>query len=164
MAKETQIALFQLTTPEIGNVVGLQQKPKLNDKGEAVSMTLCLEKRKDLGKKLGLVGKDNSAALDKVLLGLSDKIKAASIGEMAKLATSEDWTGGQFKMSVNKSGVRRATMSLVSVNRQSHKISPDALAEALASMTDEQRTAILGQAEAKAKELAPATELEQLKA
>ncbi len=147
MAKETQIALFNLTTPELSTVVGLAQKQKLNDKNELVGITLSLEKRKDAAKRFGLVGKTNVDALNKVLLGLSDKIKEASIGEFAQMAASPEWTGSRMSVSVNKSGVKRATMSLVSVNRQSHKVTPEQLAEALASMSEEQQIAIMEKAE-----------------
>ncbi len=158
MAKETQIALFSLTTPAIST--GLQQKQKLNDKQELVGITLSLEKRKDIAKRMGLPTKGaGSEQLDKVLLGLSDKIKEASIGEFAQMAASPDWTGSRMSVSVNKAGVKRATMSLVSVNRQSHKVTPEQLTEALAAMTPEARETLM----AAAKQLAaPVTDLEEL--
>jgi hypothetical protein len=142
-----KLSLFNYTQPEL--MKGLVQNERKNESGEPIGISLTLAKRKDVAKAFGLQNK-GQACTDK-LLELADNMKSATAAEFAKLASSADWTGAGFAVRKGKNGVLRATARLVSVNREAKTISPDQLAAALAKMTDEQRTAILGQAEELAK-------------
>ena len=141
---ETTLELFQFTKPADQFPAGMTTM-KRSDNG-SVAVTLALEKRKDAAKRLNLTGKANANALTSALLGLSDKLKAAATGEFVKLAASDEWTGGRFVVRQSKNGGKRATLSLVSVQRQA-QISQDDVVKALASMTEDQQVAILEKAE-----------------
>ena len=137
------LELFAFTKPTSQFPAGMTQT-KVADNG-SVSVTLSLEKRKVLAERLGLKGKDNAAALNRAILQLTDQVKSAAAGEFMKLAASDDWTGGRFTMRRAKNGTQRATLSLVSVKRQSN-VSQDDVVKALASMSAEQVAAIMNQA------------------
>lgn len=137
------LELFQFTKPSEQFPAGMTSL-KRSENG-SVAVTLSLEKRKYAARRLGLLGKANNNALNAAMLGLSDKLKIAATGEFVKLAASEDWTGGRFVIRQSKNGAKRATLSLVSVQRQA-KISQEDVVKALASMTDEEQTAILNRA------------------
>ena len=141
---ETTLELFQFTKPADQFPSGMTTM-KRSDNG-SVAVTLALEKRKDAAKRLNLTGKANANALTSALLGLSDKMKAAATGEFVKLAASDEWTGGRFVVRQSKNGQKRATLSLVSVQRQA-AISQEDVVKALASMTEDQQVAILEKAE-----------------
>ena len=141
---ETTLELFQFTKPADQFPSGMTTM-KRSDNG-SVAVTLALEKRKDAAKRLNLTGKANANALTSALLGLSDKMKAAATGEFVKLAASDEWTGGRFVVRQSKNGQKRATLSLVSVQRQA-QISQEDVVKALASMTEDQQVAILEKAE-----------------
>jgi hypothetical protein len=138
---ETTLELFQFTKPESQFPVGMTTSKQYEN--GSLSVTMALEKRKDAAKRLGLTGN----ALTSALLGLSDKMKAAATGEFVKLAASDEWTGGRFVVRQSKNGQKkRATLSLVSVQRQA-QISQEDVVKALASMTEDQQVAILEKAE-----------------
>lgn len=143
-----QLALFTFTAPTL--LPGLNLKEKKGENGATISMMLTLDARKDIKK----ATRKDGDALAEHILGLSDTIKSHGIGEFAKLAASADWTGGNFKITESKSGKRRATMSLVSVNREAKQVSQEQVAKALASMTDAQVAALLEQAANIQKQLA----------
>jgi hypothetical protein len=144
-----KLSLFNYTQPELGK--GLVQTDRKSDTGEQIGISLTLAKRKDVARAFNLQTK-GQACTDK-LLELADNMKSATAAEFAKLASSADWTGAGFAVRKGKNGVLRATARLVSVNREAKSISPDQLAAALAKMTDDQRTAILGKAEELSKPL-----------
>lgn len=137
-----QLALFTFTAPVL--LPGLNLTEKKGENGATLSMMLSLDKRKEIKR---ATQKDGDA-LTAHILGLSDVIKQHGIGEFAKLAASEDWTGGNFKITESKSGKRRATMSLVSVNREAKSISQDQLAKALANMSEDEQIKLMEMAEA----------------
>jgi NACalpha-BTF3-like transcription factor len=141
--QNTTLELFAFTKPTSQFPAGMTQT-KVADNG-SVSVTLSLEKRKVLAERLGLKGKDNTTALNRAILQLTDQVKAAATGEFMKLAASEDWTGGRFTMRRAKNGTQRATLSLVTVKRQNN-VSQDDVVKALASMSAEQVSAIMNQA------------------
>ena len=141
--QNTTLELFAFTKPTSQFPAGMTQT-KVADNG-SVSVTLSLEKRKVLAERLGLKGKDNAGALNRAILQLTDQVKSAAAGEFMKLAASDDWTGGRFTMRRAKNGTQRATLSLVSVKRQSN-VSQDDVVKALANMSAEQVQAIMNQA------------------
>lgn len=129
------LELFQFTKPE-AQFPAQMTTAKRADNG-SVSVTLALEKRKDLAERLGLKGKNNAPALNAAMLKLTDQLKSAATGEFVKLAASDEWTGGRFVVRQSKNGQKRATLSLVSVQREV-KISQEDVVKALASMKPDQ--------------------------
>ena len=157
------LALFQFTQPDL--IGGLKPATKANDAGKVTSIVLSLETRKVVAARLGLtMNKDNAAQIDAEILRMKDTLKTAAIGEMAKLASDPNWTGGSFRVSQSKSGQTRATMSLVSVNRSTNTVSEDQLVKALMNLSEDQQVALMEKAEAAKKLLSPATELETVEA
>lgn len=148
MSKE--LTLFQYTQPSL--LPGLNLVPKKGEAGNTVGLTLSLMKRKEIAKLAGLPNKGDR--LEKHLLELSDAIKTASIGEMAKLASDPNWTGATFRISQSKNGKQRATMSLVTANRETKSITREQLAKALAAMSEDEKVTILDEAEALKRTLA----------
>jgi hypothetical protein len=141
-----ELALFQFTQPDLLDGMGATQKESTNG---AKSITLTLESRKLVAARLGLTpNKDNAERIDAEILRMKDAMKTVGIAEMVKMSTSQNWTGGALRISQNKAGDKqRATFTMVSVDRTGRKLSEEQIVKALASMTDEQRTAILGKAE-----------------
>ena len=139
------LELFQFTKPESQFPAGMTTFKKADNGSMAI--TLALEKRKVAAMRLGLTGKANAAELTSELLSMSDRMKEAALGEFVKLGASPDWTGGRFVVRQSKNGQKRATLSLVSVQRQA-AISQEDVVKALASMTEDQQLAILEKAEA----------------
>jgi hypothetical protein len=129
------LELFQFTKPE-AQFPAQMTTAKRAENG-SVSVTLALEKRKDLAERLGLKGKNNAPALNAAMLKLTDQLKSAATGEFVKLAASDEWTGGRFVVRQSKNGQKRATLSLVSVQREI-KISQEDVVKALASMKPDQ--------------------------
>lgn len=143
-----QLALFTFTAPTL--LPGLGLKEKKGENGETTSIVLSLEKRKEIGR----LASKSGDALTAHILGLTDAVKEYSIGEFAKMAASPEWTGGSMRITRSKNGKQRATMSLVSANRETKTISADQLAKALANMSEEEQAALLEQAEELKKSLA----------
>jgi len=152
--KNQQISLFNFTAPELS--LGIVSKVRLQDpkaaegeKNPVVGMSLTIEKRKDLAKRLGLNTKTDSAQIDAAILALTDKVKEAAIGEFAQMAASPDWTGGRLTKRVSKSGKVTATMNLVSCTRQTHTISREQLVEAMRQLKEDEQLAIVEAAQSK---------------
>lgn len=148
-----QLALFTFTAPQL--LPGLNLAEKKGENGATISMMLSLDKRKEIKR---ATQKDGDA-LTAHILGLTDVIKQHGIGEFAKLAASQDWTGGNFKITESKSGKRRATMSLVSVNREVKTVTAEQVAKALAMMSEDDQIKVMEQAE-ELKKLKAATNVE----
>jgi hypothetical protein len=158
------LELFTLTTPSLPT--GLALKDKTNDKGAVTSIRVTLENRKAIATRLGIT--NNTENADKItaeLLKLKDAVKTAGFGEMAKLATSPNWTGAAFSISTNKKGNKqKATFSLESVNRLGYTATPEQLEKAIASMTPEQVKALLEKAETLKRDMGAVVELKELPA
>lgn len=153
MAKE--LVLFTYTQPELGGE-DFARDVKQHDDGTVKRVTLALAKRKDMAKSHNLVGKANATALNALILKTSDALKQASIGEFAKMAASEDWTGGRLTMTQSKNGVKRATMSMIGVVRESKTLTVEQVAAALAKMSDKEAGEVIGKAAELQKEAAKA--------
>lgn len=161
---ENKLALFQHTQPDL--IEGLFTKEKANDAGKVTSLTLALETRKTVAKRLGVApNKENADKIDAEILRMKDTLKMAGIGEIAKLAASPEWTGSAFRISTNKSGSKtRATFALETVNRLGHRISDEQLVKALANLSEEQQLAMIEKADAFKRTLQPAVELAEVEA
>ncbi len=158
-ATKQQLALFQFTSPNL--VDGMTESAKKNESGRVTSLSLSLETRKAVAKRLGLTAnKDNAQVIDNEVLRLKDNLKKMALGEFVKLATDPNWTGGTFRVSQAKNGQKRATMSLVTVARASHNISEEQLVKALAMMSEDQQVALMERAEGFKKSLSEPTEVE----
>ena len=146
MNTKTDLALFQFTQPDL--LDGMSGVSKQTESGSR-SITLTLETRKAVAARLGLtMNKDNAAAIDTEILRMKDAMKTVGIAEVVKAASSPNWTGGALKISQNKAGDKsRMTISLVSVNRNGHKLSEEQIVKAMAGLTDEQLTAYMARAE-----------------
>lgn len=173
--KTNQVALFTFTQPELMAGIGTVAKKNgvvvdaigltAEQDKDSVSLTLKLDNRKAVADRLGLkLNKDNASRIDAELLRMKDVLKKAAIGEMVKLATDPNWTGGSYRLAQMKNGTQRATMSMVSVNRNAGRLSAEDLAKALASLTEDEQVAIMERAEAMAKLLTPAIEVDEAKA
>lgn len=145
------LELFQFTQPPEQFPAGMTTT-KLDATGKPVSITLALERRKDAASRLGLKGKDNAATLSSALLGISDRMKESALGEFVKLGASPEWTGGRFTLRQAKNGSKRATLTLVSVNRNTHTVSEDQLVKALAMLSEDEQIALLEKATAQQKQ------------
>jgi hypothetical protein len=156
------LELFTLTTPELPS--GIKMVDKANDKGAVTSIRVTLENRKAIAARLGITSNaENADKITAELLKLKDAVKTAGFGEMAKLATSPNWTGAAFSISTNKKGNKqKATFSLESVNRLGYTATPEQLEKALATMSPEQVKALLEKAASLKASLAAPTELVEL--
>ncbi len=141
------LVLFQFTQPDLMD--GLFIADKKNDAGVTTSFTLSQENRKAVAKRLGLtMNKDNASQIDKEILRMKDALKTAAFGEFAKLATDPNWTGGAFRIAQSKNGQRRATLSLVTVNRSGHTLTEEQLVKALANLSEDEQVALMEKSEA----------------
>lgn len=155
-----QLALWSLTSPELPG--SISTKVKMNaDNTKASSISLVMETRKIVAKRLGLTDNaDNRETISAEILKMKDALKMAGIGEIAKLAASDNWTGAAYRITQNKKGDKqKATFTLESVNRTGHKVTRDELVKALAAMNEDEQVEIMEQAEAAARTLGKAIEL-----
>lgn len=155
-----QLALFTLTSPALPASIGT--KVNKNDAGNITSLSLSLENRKTIAKRINLT--DNSENRDTItteILKMKDAVKMAGIGEIAKLAASPNWTGAAFRISTNKKGDKqKASFTLETVNRSGHKVTEDQIVKALSMMTEDQQVEIMEKAERVQRTMGKAIELE----
>lgn len=154
-----QLALFTITSPSLPSSVST--KVKQNEDGRVTSLSLVMETRKLVAKRLGLTDNaDNRETITAEILKMKDAVKVAGIGEIVKLAASDNWTGAAYRISTNKKGDKqKATFTLESVNRTGHKVTRDELVKALAAMNEDEQVEIMEQAERAARTLGKAIEL-----
>lgn len=146
-ANDESLVLFQFTQPDLMD--GLFVADKKNEAGVTTSFTLQQENRKAVAKRMNLtMNKDNAPKIDAEIIRMKDALKSAAFGEFAKLATDPNWTGGSFRIAQNKNGSRKATLSLVTVNRSGHTISEEQLVKALANMSEDEQVALMEKSEA----------------
>ena len=147
MNTNNTLELFQFTQPTVPTE-GFVQKTRQNADKQVVGLSLTLESRRDMAKRLQLPTK--SSALDEQILATSNRIKEIGIGEALKMAASPEWTGARVAVTRNKAGVKRFTLALMSV-ADKRTVTKEQLVKALAGMTEDEQVAILEEAEAQAK-------------
>ena len=97
---------------DVATLASSKRRGKNADK-QVVGLSLTLESRRDMAKRLQLPTK--SSALDEQILATSNRIKEIGIGEALKMAASPEWTGARVAVTRNKAGVKRFTLALMSV-------------------------------------------------
>lgn len=147
MNTNNTLELFQFTQPGTLDV-GFVQKTRQNADKQVVGLSLTLESRRDMAKRLQLPTK--SSALDEAILATSNRIKEIGIGEALKMAASPEWTGARVAVTRNKAGVKRFTLALMSV-ADKRTVSREQIVKALAGMTEDEQIRAMEEAEALAK-------------
>lgn len=157
--QNNQLALFNMTSPALPASIGT--KVNKNDAGAITSISLSLETRKNVAKRLGLTDNaDNRDTITAEIIKMKDAVKMAGIGEIAKLASSPNWTGAAFRISTNKKGDKqKASFTLETINRSGHKVTDEQLVKALASLTEDQQVALMERAEVAKRTMGAALEL-----
>ena len=142
-----ELVLFAYTQPDMA-MDGLTQTARKNQDGSVVGLNLTLESRKDMSSRLKLGPK--SSELMAKRLEASNRIKEIGIGEALKMAASPEWTGARVAVSRNKAGTKRFSLSLVTV-KDGRTVTEEQLVKALAAMPEDERLALLEQAETSSK-------------
>jgi len=94
------------------------------------SQSVRVRKNKEIAEELGLVGKDNKAALDEAILLERDNLKTMMTAMVNKMSHDPKWTGGGMTVvRNNKTGKSRVALNFITCVR-SKEITDEQIAKA----------------------------------
>lgn len=108
-----QLSLIGFIDDDIAKVFA--PKPILGKGGANVGTSITMKSRKDIGAALGLAGKDNKAALDKAILGMSDSAFSKVKSEI--VALGGDWTLAKVAHRTLGNGIRQISVVVKEIKR-----------------------------------------------
>lgn len=153
---EKGLTLFQLTQPSFEGLLGFKQTERKNNENATIGLTLTIEGVSDTAKRLGLTQKNPLVA--DARRKVADKIKEVGVTEAVKMLGSPEWTGANIKTTVNKKGIKRFALALISVPDQ-RAVTRETMVKELAKMSEDEQVAIMEEAESYKAEKVPAIEV-----